>query len=99
MACLSPEKLSILYEGNGCMRITVLLLSLLITSLPAFGGDEAGRGQLMPGKPAGVQKAQTDSDVLLYTYGGVALFAGLVFGVIALSGNPGTVAAATGTTQ
>ena len=65
------------------MRVAAAFLAALLSTAAAQAGESAG--PLIPGKPAGVQKAQTSDQTILYIMG-----AGLVVGGIALiSGSNG----------
>lgn len=58
------------------------LSCLLLAAWPAVAQPFANTAPLTPGKPAGVLKAQAENN-MLYIYGGLAVLAGLTFGLLA----------------
>lgn len=62
-------------------RLGIAILCGALAVLPAQADP-----LLAPGKPAGVQQAQLEDAT--YIYGGVLLFAGLLYAVIGTTGNP-----------
>ena len=62
-------------------KIATVILCCALAAAPAMA-DPA----LAPGKPAGVRPAEGEQ--MTYIYGGVLLFAGLLFGIIGTTGNP-----------
>lgn len=65
-------------------RFGIAILCGALASLPARADG------LAPGKPAGVHQAQAED--FTYIYGGVLLFAGLLYAVIGTTGNPAPAA-------
>jgi hypothetical protein len=67
-------------------RFGIAILCCALAALPARADG------LAPGKPAGVHQAQAED--FTYIYGGVLVFAGLLFAIIGTTGNPAASATA-----